>query len=168
MGNAIARRSTNGISAPRLLAAIQDPRVHGLLCAVSKCAAAGNRRENLMAGRYAWQRHLVALLDELVLYQCPPDQILTIETAVRDAIRLTLYAGNAAPRESLGVALSRESLAESSANSLSNLLIDDPQSPVLKRQLLAALAVHEAEIVRARMVLLRDIEGVPLLAAGTL
>lgn len=161
MGTRMVRQRTNRKSGGKLSAGsrarMRDERIHGLQKALAACAAAGNRRDNLIAGRYAWPKYFVALLDELVFHRVPTVEILGIETALRDAVRRTVFVGTSAPKDALGEALARESLAEGIANSESNKLLDDPDCTVRLRQLDQALAIHEAEIARARMVIARDL-----------
>ena len=109
-----------------------------------------------MAGEYQWPRHVVALLDELKLYGVPDEQILAVGDALRDAAYATVYAGNAAPAESLGEVLAMEAVAEGEANRDTAKLLDAPHCPSRRRTLLQSISYHISAADRARRVLLRD------------
>lgn len=150
----MSTKKANRISDPRLLAALKDPRVEAIEAAVRACDAAGNRREQLINGRYVWPRYYVAILDELRLYGVPAEQIAAVGDAMRDAAYETALSQ---PTESTGELLALEAIAEGEANRDTAKLIDAPQCPQRKRTLLQSLGFHISRAERVRRGLLRDL-----------
>jgi hypothetical protein len=155
---ASVRRRTNKISDPRLLAAMDDPRVTAIEDAVRGCDAGGSyRRENIMYRRTIWPRHIVVTIDDLRQNGATREQLLLLGEALKDAVTAELFAGAGAPTESLGVALQRDATAEHEVRLAAVGLIDAPTSVGQKRTLLQRITREIASSEFVRRVLQRDI-----------
>jgi hypothetical protein len=147
----------NRITNPRLLAALRDEGVETILSSARRMDACGNRRANLIAGRNPWPIQFLAQIDEAALSGVPREDVLRFIDDVRDAARMRVLAGNAAPKESVGEVLALEAIAEGEANRDAAKLIDAPHDPMRKRSLFRSLAHHANLIDLAKRVLAREI-----------
>lgn len=146
----------NGITNPRLVAALRDPRVDAIESAVRACDARGSRREELMAGRLKWPKYICELADELALAGATSDQIKNVGEAICDVFRQSAMSGEAVPQESLGEALAAEAMAECEANQVQARLVDESRNPTLRETLLFKFRRHRRQIERVETVILRD------------
>lgn len=141
----------------RLRNLAEDVRVQRIQQAVGQCAAAGRARLHVANGQYAWPRHFVALLDELVLHGVPPAEIAAVGVALKLAVDETLFAGNAAPAEPVGVTAAEEAVIQGEADRATILAIHAPHDARAKRQAVDQITAHISWLERLRRVFLRDL-----------
>ena len=106
-----------------------------------------------MAGDYAWPRHYVASLEELKLHGVESAQIIAYGYAFLNAAIITAL-GHDARVQPLGESLALEALAEGEANEATARLVDAPDCPARRRELLAKITRHMAHAEQVRHVLL--------------
>lgn len=149
------RKHTNKITAPRLLAALPDPRVVGIQEAVRRCSAFPSFvRENVMYGRTLWPAHLVAAVDDLVMKGATTEQIMALGDALRDACYVSVLVGTQLPEESVADALAREAVIEGEANRDAMKLLENPRDPSRLRALARSLGTERdiTDVTRRRVV----------------
>lgn len=142
----------------RIRALPTDPRVALLREAFGACETKlrCRTREHIRDGEYLDAERIVGLLDELVLHCATSDGLLGIGQALNSVVEMTVYEGNAMPKESVGESFARESAVEGQTNAAVALAMDAPKSPGRTRAAIQWINRHIAELVRQRVVFHRE------------
>jgi hypothetical protein len=153
----MAISKANRITNPRLLAAMRDPRVARITEAVRRCDKGGNRREQLINGRYVWPPHVVALYDELKLFGATDAEIMAVGDALRDAAYLTVLVGTGAIKESFPRLLANDKAIEGEINQIAMRLQENPNSVAELQRLVLLLARERDATEHARLAALQRV-----------
>ena len=142
----------------RIRALPTDPRVKLLREAFGACETRlrCRTREHLRDGEYLDAERLVGVVDDLVLHGATTDGLLGIGQALNAIVEMTVYDGNAAPKESVGESFAAESMVEGQTNAAVALAMDAPKSPGRARAAIQWINRHIAELVRQRVVFQRE------------
>ncbi len=147
----------NRITNPRLLDALKNPLVQRVTEAVRRCEKGGDRRENLINGRYVWPRYVVELYSELQLHGATDADICAVGEALRDAAYMTVHVGTAAITASVPQLLAKDKALEGEINELAMRLQENPNSVGDHERLVQLLQRERDATEQARLAVLQRV-----------
>lgn len=143
----------------RVRALPEDDRVAVIRRAFAKCETRlrCRLREHIRDGEYQDIERFVGVLNELHLHGPTAEGLLGIGHAVNQAIEITLFEGNGAPKESACESFATESVVEGQTNAaVARALEPGQKSPGQIHSAISEINRHISALIRQRLVLQRE------------